>query len=266
MFKLNQIFKIDKLNYKNESDASELDCDNTRNSKLALWNPKYFLLISMLFSFFPAAILYSINYKRLGYIEKNRKAIIIALVGMIVFIVLLNILPGTIGKSLATGINTAVGLTLMRSQAPIYGEHILAGGKAASFFKPMAICAVISAGIITLIIYESSIPETMLKFNEDEIYYTSNVSEYEVNRLGQFLNETKVFNADGLVSSVKLDREKNGTYILSFIVDKQNIENKELLEQMASFADYTSRDVFNSSKVQIDLCNDRFKRLKVVNP
>ncbi|MGH4119506.1 hypothetical protein [Clostridium sp.] len=36
-----------------------------------LWNPKGFLILSILFSFLPAGILYSLNYGRLGLSKKE---------------------------------------------------------------------------------------------------------------------------------------------------------------------------------------------------
>lgn len=266
MFKFNKILRDGKNSNMNENYDNELDCGHHGNSNPTLWNPKYFLLVSILFSFFPAAMLYSINYKRLGRKSESRKVIILAIAGMIIFIVLINIIPGTIAKIAATSINTAVGVTMTKGQASIFEEHIQSGGRAASYLKPIIICAIITAGVISLIIFNSNIPETRVQYNEDEIYYTANILEKDAEKLGQYFVVTRVFEADGLASSVKLDRERNATYIVSFIVDKQNINNEELLQEMTAFAGYISRDVFSNSKVQINLCNSRFKILKVVNP
>jgi|GEM_PF-6619064 len=42
-------------------------------SQKKLWNPDTFLILSPLFSFLPAAILYALNWGRLGYIKKIRR-------------------------------------------------------------------------------------------------------------------------------------------------------------------------------------------------
>lgn len=44
--------------------------ENYTLADIRLWNPKRFIIIGMIFSFFAAAILYSINYYRLGIKEK----------------------------------------------------------------------------------------------------------------------------------------------------------------------------------------------------
>ena len=49
------------------NNYANVEEEEYRHSNVKLWNPKGFIVIGILFSFLPAAILYSINYGRLGF-------------------------------------------------------------------------------------------------------------------------------------------------------------------------------------------------------
>lgn len=243
-------------------DAGNAEIVNNKK----LWNPKKFLVISILFSFLPASIMYSINCKRLGNNSKAKKVFILSFIGFIAFVIGLSVLPGILVKGLAMGINMAVGGTMMKGQLPLFKEHISRGGKKASFAIPLVICITLTAGILALAFYGSNIPESKLTFSGDEIYYTSSVTKDEVNKLGKYLVDGQFFQSDDKTMSVKLDKNYNKVYILSLIIDKQYIENEQVLKEMSVVAKAVSSDVFNNSKVEIDLCDNKFSKLKVVNP
>lgn len=235
------------------------------NSK-PLWNPKSFALVSCLFSFLPAAIMYSINYKRLGVEQKGKKFIIASIIGLIVTMILLSFLPGTFGNTVAMVLNGAVGANLMNKQLPLYKEFIARGGRKASLFLPLTIC-IISTGILLIpIVYSANIPDSSLIFGDDDVYFTSNVNEDEVESLGQYLLEYEFFTEDGQTISLKLDKNFNDTYIVSVIIDEGYVEDEEVLQIFTDLGHDISQDVFNGKKVEIHFTNSRFKKLKVVNP
>jgi|GEM_PF-1017676 len=231
-----------------------------------LWNPKSFTMLSVLFSFLPAAIMYSINYRRLGYQKKGKKLIIIYIIGFIATILLYSMLPGMLGKYLAMGVNGGIGASMMKEQLPLFEEHISRGGKKASLVTPIILCVILTAILLIPIIYARNIPESKLTFSGDEIYYNSNVKELEIENLGQYLIEYGFFQNDNNTISLKLDKGTNELYIVSVIVDKESLNNSEMLEAFTTFAQDISKDVFKNAKVEIHLCDDRFNKLKVVNP
>jgi hypothetical protein len=231
-----------------------------------LWNPKSFIIISALFSFLPAGIMYSINCKRLGFKQKGNKVIVFSILGFIATLIVFSFLPGNFGKYVGMGINGAIGAQLMREQLPMFNEHISRGGKKASLVMPIIMGIVLTGIILVPLIYASNIPESNLAFGDDEIYFTPNVKEAEVETLGEYLTEYEFFVNDGNIISLKFDKEPSDIYVVSVIVDKESIDNPEMLQGFSDFANDISKDAFEGAKVEIHLCGNRFNKLKVVNP
>ncbi|MDT5123388.1 MAG: hypothetical protein QOC96_2870 [Acidobacteriota bacterium] len=100
-----------------------------------------------------------------------------------------------------------------------------------------------------------------LEFNKGELYYTSAVTEDEAKKLGNYLVIIGYF-ADRQVT-VQLDKSSD-TYQVRFVVQEGGEKNEEALASFKLLVNMLSKDVFNGAKVEIHLCNDKLKTIKVV--
>lgn len=105
---------------------------------------------------------------------------------------------------------------------------------------------------------------TKLEYNGSELYYTKNVTEAEAKKLGDYLVSIKAFEGDK--KSVQLD--KSGDTYQVRIPLKKGLDIKDVDENslagLSALAAGVSKEVFNGAKVEIHLCDDHFKTLKVV--
>ena len=98
-------------------------------------------------------------------------------------------------------------------------------------------------------------------FNGTQLFYTSNVTENEVNKLGQFLIDWGF--ADGEYKTVQLNKTGN-TYEVRMVV-KTGLENDQEYRNLFRLAtNQISEGAFNGANVDIHLCNDKLKTLSVV--
>ena len=228
-----------------------------------IWNPKSFAVISVLFSFFPAAILYSMNYGRLGCPKKKRLYMILSFVGFALLISLAILVPQTFIKAICMGINIGLGSYMMRDQMPLYKSHIENGGRKASLVLPIIGCLVLCGLFIGSYIYSANIPQTVLTFGGDELYYTQNIEKSDAERVGNLLENDGLFKNDGKTISLKLDKSSD-SYILSLAINKNYINDQNVIDQMKDFANAMSQQAFMNSKVIVNLCDNRFNVLKSV--
>lgn len=261
------------VNNTNKSSDDNIKSNNTiENTALLeddykyrkpIWNPKSFAAISVLFSFFPAAILYSINYGRLGYPKKKKLYMILSFVGFALLISLTVLIPQTYIKAICMGINIGLGSYMMRDQLPLYKSHIENGGRKASLVLPIIGCLVLCGLFLGLYIYSANIPQTVLTFGGDELYYTQNIEKSDAERVGILLEKDGAFKDDGKTISLKLDKNAS-SYIISLVVNKQYINDQNVINQMKDFANAMSQQAFMNSKVIVNLCDNRFNVIKSV--
>ena len=253
------------MEYNDELSNSQVITEFYQNeANKGLWNPASFAVLSFFFSFLSAGILYSLNYGRVGLIKKRNISLLVICV---IFVVALTITVATerdIAKSLFLGLNIGVGMYMQRDQKKLYEDHIANGRKKASYVLPLVFCIIISAFLIWAMIYSQNIPDKNLVINGDELYYTDNVSKNEVDKLGEYLKETDFFAQDDNNISIKIDK-KEEEYILSLIVDKEKVESSDISETAKFLGKTLSTEVFNNSKVSVNLCDDRFNSLKTIN-
>lgn len=102
---------------------------------------------------------------------------------------------------------------------------------------------------------------TLLEFNGGQLYYTSAVSAAEANKLGNYLVNGEFF--DGNEKTVQLNKE--GTIYEFRMVIKKGIENdQEFIQLFKQFSTELSTNVFEGNQVDIHLCDDTLKTLRVV--
>lgn len=102
-----------------------------------------------------------------------------------------------------------------------------------------------------------------LEFNGGELYYTKNVTEAEAKKLGEYLVKEEFY--DGKEKTVQLDKE-GGTYQFRMVVVEDKRNDESTLEIFKTFASQISKDVFNDAPVEVHVCDENLKTLKVVKP
>lgn len=104
---------------------------------------------------------------------------------------------------------------------------------------------------------------TKLEFNGGELYYTDNVTEAEAKKLGTYLVEQEFF--DGVPKTVQLDKS-GSTYQFRMVVLPEKRNDEAIMEALKTSATQISDDVFNNATVEVHVCDDQLKTLKVVKP
>ncbi len=102
-----------------------------------------------------------------------------------------------------------------------------------------------------------------LEFNGGELYYTKNVAEAEARKLGEYLVKEEFY--DGKEKTVQLDKE-GGTYQFRMVVIEDKRNDESTLEIFKTFASQLSTDVFNDAPVEVHVCDEKLKTLKIVKP
>lgn len=102
-----------------------------------------------------------------------------------------------------------------------------------------------------------------LEFNGGELYYTKNVTEAEAKKLGEYLVKEGFY--DGKMKTVQLDKE-GGTYQFRMVVIEEKRNDESTLEIFKTFASQISKDVFADAPVEIHVCDENLKTLKVIKP
>lgn len=247
-------------------DATLRDDNNKtdifKNNK-KIWNPKWFLPLSIFFSFFPVAIIYSLNYGRLGKVKKRNIYLLSTFVLFIITIILGYFINYGIMKIIFLGLNIGLGLYMKNDQICLYEDHIVNGGKNASYWIPLLICLLFTVLIIFTLSYTSHIPDSMIIVEGDELYYTDSINVEEVEDLGQYLAANEFFVDDNNVISVKIDKTTD-KYIFSLVISEVYQDDEEVIEYAKQLSYYLSTEVFNNSKVEVNLCDDMFKPLRKV--
>lgn len=99
------------------------------------------------------------------------------------------------------------------------------------------------------------------KFNGVQLFYTSKITEAQADKLGNYL-VTGGF-ADGEYKTVQITKTGN-TFEFRMIVKEGIEKDVEYIEVFKSFARELSQNVFNGEQVDIHLCNDKLKTLRVI--
>lgn len=123
------------------------------------------------------------------------------------------------------------------------------------------LAAVILIGIALLKISSCTNYGKKLTFNGGDLYYTSQVTESDAQKLGNYLLKEKFF--DGSGKTVQLN--KNGeTYEFRMVMIKDGEKAPNTVETFTSVAKELSGNVFGGSKVVVHLCDDHLKTLRVI--
>ena len=228
---------------------------------MKLWNPKRYLIMGLIFSFLPAAILYSINYYRLGNKKKCYKSVLLYTVLFVLICVLASYIEKDLANGLFLGINAFLVMNMQKEQKELFGKHIAFGGKAASYVLPIIISTVLSGIILWAAIYTANIPDNSIVFQDDELYYTERIEKINAEKLGKLLENNGLFVKDDVSVNVGIDKDGN-IYIFSLLVKDAAVEDSNLITTLKELSYKISKEVFNNQKVQVNLCDNNFKVLK----
>ena len=102
---------------------------------------------------------------------------------------------------------------------------------------------------------------TKLEFNGGELYYTKNVTETEAKKFGEFLLKEEFF--DGREKSVQLDKS-GSTYQFRMVIKPELQNDESYAEKVKLFASELSANFFNNTPIEIHLCDENLKTVRVV--
>jgi len=101
-----------------------------------------------------------------------------------------------------------------------------------------------------------------LKYKGSTLFYTSKVTEDEARRFGDYLLGNGFFQEDK-PGTVQLTKEGK-VYQFRMVVKKSVAKDMSYIGNAGIFAAHISKDVFNGKKVEIHLCDNKFRTLRTV--
>ncbi|HKC64902.1 MAG TPA: hypothetical protein VKB86_14765 [Pyrinomonadaceae bacterium] len=104
---------------------------------------------------------------------------------------------------------------------------------------------------------------TRLEYKGSDLYYTKNVTEAEAKKLGDYLVKNEFFTDQNKGGTAQLDKSGD-TYQFRMVVKEGVAIDDKLVALFGSIARQISKDVFNGAKVEVHLCDNNLKTLKVV--
>lgn len=227
-----------------------------------LWNPKSFIIFSVFFSFLPAGIMCALNYGRCGDNRKKWAVLLSTIIGFIALIVAASFLSINT-SAIFLGINIGIGTSLGMLQQKLYKEHIEKGGQRASYLLPIITGLIVFSISAAWIFYSIYVPDKVLTYTNNHIFYTNNVPETQAKELGDYL-KTKSYFASNTQIDLKIDKQED-MYVLSLVVKEDYLNNEDFINSMKAFSKELSQKVFENDKVRINFCDDRFKALKYIS-
>ena len=100
-------------------------------------------------------------------------------------------------------------------------------------------------------------------FNGVQLFYTSKVTEAQADKLGKYLISGGF--ADGEKKTVQITKTGN-TFEFRMVVKKGIDRDEEFTQIFKSYASELSKNVFDDEPVEIHLCDENLKTLRVVVP
>lgn len=105
---------------------------------------------------------------------------------------------------------------------------------------------------------------TKINFGENnELYYTDSVTSEQAQSLGDYLVKGEFFANDGNERTVQLNKS-GSTYEFRMVVKTGLDQDQATIDLMKQVAAELSANVFNGETVDVHLCDDTLKTLRVV--
>lgn len=102
-----------------------------------------------------------------------------------------------------------------------------------------------------------------LEINKGTLYYTEKINIEDAQKLGDYLLANKFF--DGNPKSVQIDK-KNDTFLFRIVVKPEKQHEQNTVDLLTLFAFHLSSSVFDGQAVNIHVCNDKLKTVKIIYP
>lgn len=103
---------------------------------------------------------------------------------------------------------------------------------------------------------------TKLEFKKGELYYTSNVTEADAKKLGDYLLTQGYFD-DTETRTVQLDK-KDGTPHVRFVVKEEYQTSPKSIELFTPIGAELSKAVFNNANIIVDICDDMLETKQTI--
>ncbi len=231
-------------------------------TKKALWSPIAILILSVVFTPLVSTILYILNWHRSeDYSRRN--------LGMVAYIaVLMGVLaavfwlPNGLQPAILI-INIGLGAYMYQTQKQLYQEHIKTGGKSANLIVP----AVLSIGVALLLVYLmvifANMPERSMKLFNDELFYNDATTEEERKKMASYLEAVGLFAQDNVVVTAKIERVENGLEV-GFVIAPAYLKDEQALKTFENFYKDLKSDVFPGETITMQLTDNIFRVLKVI--
>lgn len=115
-----------------------------------LWSERVIGFVTFLFSFLSGVGLAAINWTRMGLQDKARNHLISALIGLIPFLILVILLPDTLGRVFGLGVNVGVAIYL-RDQMKNDIAAFTSRGRTVKHANWLAGCLIGLAGLVVVL-------------------------------------------------------------------------------------------------------------------
>ncbi len=101
----------------------------------------------------------------------------------------------------------------------------------------------------------------LMKFGNDELYYTRKIDKRIANKLGYFLRESGFFQSKGLRAQIT---KEGNIYQFKYVVKEGADKDDAYKTTVNAFGKLISENVFDNDRVDIHLCDDDFNTLATV--
>jgi hypothetical protein len=105
-------------------------------------------------------------------------------------------------------------------------------------------------------------PGTKLTYKKGELYYTSNVTEADAKKVGEYFLKENYF-VDEEERAVQLDKSGD-TYQVRMVVKEGIDKDEKYVPLFRQVANEISKNIFGGSKVEVQLTDGKLKTLKVI--
>jgi hypothetical protein len=130
--------------------------------------------------------------------------------------------------------------------------------------KVIAATLAAAAAVFTGLYVMGSSRGTRLVFQQGTLYYDAPVTQAEAQRVGEYLVQQEVFNAQQ-AATVQLNREQD-LYQLRFVVNPAVVDNTLTNIQFGLLGSDIAQNILGGKPLEVALCDPELKPLKVVPP
>lgn len=101
----------------------------------------------------------------------------------------------------------------------------------------------------------------LMRFGDDELYYTKEIDKQTAKKLGEFLRESKFFQSKGLQVQIT---KKGDVYQFKYVIKEGADKDDSYKATVGAFGQLISQNVFDNQRVDMHLCDDNFNTLATV--